>query len=266
LQAKCLTFSTPLLLTCCCHPLQHRVLHPLPLVVSSTAQLTHIICSPLLLCPPLPNCLVLFPLPPSSRCVVNHPIALHCVLHSPIASHCLLPTRLTLSTLPPLLLFPKALLPCIVFLPLLLCYPLPACPLHTLPQFDCCIHPHSLPTPPCCLLQRLLNTTSTIECTHPSLSLNTIFICHPCRLPCCPLPPSNTARCRSCQMPSSPPPLFAVLSPYVTATTFPEVYPRHKTPPPTIAICYCGLQMPSLQLLPFAVFHCRIHQTHHHPI
>ncbi len=53
-------------------------------------------------------------------------------------------TRLScivLSATPPLVVFSKARLPHIFYLPLSMWYPLPAHHLHTLPQFDCCIHP-----------------------------------------------------------------------------------------------------------------------------
>ncbi len=141
LQATRLTFSTPPLLPCCHCPLQHWVFHPLPLIVSSTAQFPCIVRLPLLLRCPLPNCLALCPLPPSSCCVVGHPIASCLVLCSPIASHHPPPARLVLSAPPPLVVFSTAYLRHVVYLPLLLCYPLLACPLHTLPWFDCFIHP-----------------------------------------------------------------------------------------------------------------------------
>ncbi len=139
LQATCLTFSDPPLLTCC-HPLpQHWVLCPIPLAMSSTAQLPCIVHSPLLLCLTLPDRLASCPLPPSSCCVVRHPITSHCVHCRPIALHHPPPTCLTFSTPSPLIVFSANRMPYVFYLPLLSCHPLPAHPLHALPQVDCCI-------------------------------------------------------------------------------------------------------------------------------
>ncbi len=189
----------------------------------------------------LPDCLALCPLPP------------HCLALST-------PACLALSAPPALVMFSAACLPRVVYLPLLVIH----CPLAPyIPYLNLIVAfiLLSLPPLPCCLPQRLLNATSTMEHPHPSILLNTILICHQHHLPLCPLPPSNTARCHSHQTPSLPPPPFAVLSSSVTATALPIIHRHRQTPPPAIATHCCSHQTPSLLPPSFAVFHRRIHGT-----
>ncbi len=234
-QATCLIFSNPSLLMCCCHPLQHWVLCPLPPIVSSTTQLPCIIYFPLLLCCPPPNCLMLCPSPTSSCCVVGHPIALHCVLCCPAALHCPPPACLELSIPPPLIVFSTTRLPCVVYLHLLLYYPLPAQPptystsiwsLHSpsslwphcivvycrglwmpLPPWNTPAHHYpwtlssSAPPLPSPLSIAAIKHGPLPQPSYSILAAATLFhlffICHHCRLYRCPLPPSNMVICQS---------------------------------------------------------------------
>ncbi len=251
MQATRLTFSDPPPLTCCCHLLQHWVLHPLPLVMSSTARLPCIVRSSLLLCRPPSNCFASCPLPPSSCCVVGHPIALRCVLRCPIALHHLPPAHLALSAPPPLVVFSAAPLPCTVYLPLCRVIHCLFAPYTHYLNLIVAFILLSLSPPPHCLLQRLLNVTSTMERLRPSLPLNIVFICHRRRFPFVhrhrQTPPAAKAiKCHLCCH------HFAVLSSSVTATTFPVVHHHRQTPLPAIATCCTSRQMPFLLPPPFA--------------
>jgi hypothetical protein len=200
----------------------------------SFATLFSFCCWPtncLALCSPLPHCPVL-----SATCtsciICSSPT--HCVFHHLLASLCLPPTLVVLSTDP--------LAPYIIYLDLNVAFIL-----------------HSLPPLPCCLSQRPLNATSTMEPPCPSLPLNTVLTCHCHHLPCCPLPLSTTPCCCSHQMPSLLPPPFAIFSSSVTTAAFPVIHHHHQTPPPAIATCCHSHQMPSLPPPPFAILDCYIH-------
>ncbi len=234
-QPDCLTSSTPS--SCCVLPhliaLRNVLLPPL-LVVSLATQSPHIVSSAA-------------PSPP----IVHHPLTLSCPF-LPLLS-CFLPHAcLASSTCPSCCIIHCPLTPYILYLNLIVAFILLSLPpLH-----------HRL-------LQRqwLLNTTSTTKHPQPSLPLNIVFICHRRRLPCCPSPPSNTARCRSCQTPSSLPLApFTVLSSSVTAAAFTVVHCRHQTRPPAIATRCRSCQSPSLLPPPFTLFHCHVHQTPSNPI
>ncbi len=185
----------------------------------------------LVLCSLLPHCPAL-----SATCtsciICSSPT--HCVSPRLLASLCLPPTLVVLSTDP--------LAPYIICLDLIVAFIL-----------------YSLPLPPCCLSQRLLNATSTMDPPCPSLPLNTVLTCHCHHLSCCPLPPSTTACCHSHQTPSLPPPTFAIFSSSVTTAAFLVIHHHHQTPPPAIATCCHSHQMPSLPPPPFVAFHCHIH-------
>ncbi len=171
-----------------------------------------------------------------SPCIVYHPLVSCCLL-LPLLSCFLPPAYLASSTSSSCCVIHCPLAPYILYLNLIVAIIL-----------------LSLPLPPHHLSQRPLNATSTMECPRPSLPSNTIFICHGCCLPSCPSPPYSG------QMPSLPPPLFAILSSFVTAAAFP-IHCHHQTPPPAIATRWCSCQMPSLLPPPFAAFHHCVHQT-----
>ncbi len=187
------------------------------------------------LCHRPPDCLTLCPLPPHHLALsATRPTCIDCsspshhVFCHPL-SLCCLPTPLVvLSTArsPPYILYLALIVAFILF---------------------------SLPPPPRHLFQRPLNNITTMECPCPSLPLNTVFICHCCCLPLHPLPPSNTARCRSRQMPSlTPPPSCLHLSLPPPSLSFILAIKHHHPPlpPATAAIkhhlcCHHRRSLPS---------------------
>ncbi len=106
-------------------------------------------------------------------------------IHHPITSHRPPPTCLTLYACPPLIVFSAACLPCVVYLPLLSCYLLSACPLpyilylDVIVAFICCCSRQmpSSPPPPFFFLhfriyQMPSNATTLFERLHsPQMAL-----------------------------------------------------------------------------------------------